>query len=126
MRSSHKDYIKVLIKTEIKGDTDLDLKNFYNHINMCLNAVTILQEYLLPSYQYIKRHSDFAEYFIPDFDHPSYSWNVQIYTYLGHSLLVEMTNDTYVKPSMTPQEYKVVSTHAHEISGCKILSRLLH
>ena len=27
---------------------------------------------------------------------------------------------------MAPQDYKVVNTHAHEISGWKILSRLLH
>ena len=37
-----------------------------------------------------------------------------------------MTNDTRVNFSMAPQAYKVVSTHAHEISGWKILSRLLH
>ena len=34
---------EILIKTEQKGDTDLYLKNFYNHINMCLNAVTRLR-----------------------------------------------------------------------------------
>ena len=78
----------------------MDLKNFYNHINMCLNAVARLQEDLLTGYQYIKKHSEFAEYFIPDRDHSSYSWNVQIYTYIEHSLLVGMANDTYVKPSM--------------------------
>ena len=33
---------EILIKTYLKGDNDLDLKNFYNHINMCLNAVTRL------------------------------------------------------------------------------------
>ena len=33
-------FYELLIKTELKGDTDLDLKNFYNHTNMCLNAVT--------------------------------------------------------------------------------------
>ena len=27
---------------------------------------------------------------------------------------------------MEPQAYKIVSTHAHEISRCTILSRLLH
>ena len=27
---------------------------------------------------------------------------------------------------MAPQAYKVVNTHAHEISGWKIISRLLH
>ena len=27
---------------------------------------------------------------------------------------------------MAPQAYKVVNTHAHEISGWEILSRLLH
>ena len=37
-----------------------------------------------------------------------------------------MTNYTCVKPSMAPQAYKVFSTHAHEISGWTILSRLLH
>ena len=37
-----------------------------------------------------------------------------------------MTNDTCVKSSLAPQAYKVVSTHAHEISGFTILSRLLH
>ena len=93
---------------------------------MCLNTVTRLQEDLLTGYQYTKSNYEFAEYFIPDRYHPSYYWNVQIYTSLGHSLLAEMTHDTCVKSSMAPQAYKVVSTHAHEISGCKVLSRLLH
>ena len=93
---------------------------------MCLNAVNRLREYLLPDYQSIKRHSEFEEYFIPDRDHPSYSWNAQIYTSLGHSLLGEMTNDTCVKSFMENKAYKVVSTHAHEISGCNVLYRLIH
>ena len=37
-----------------------------------------------------------------------------------------MTNDTYVKYLMAPQAYKVVSTHAHEISGWTILSKFIH
>ena len=40
--SSPKCY-EILIKTELKGDTALDLKNFYKHINICLNAVTRLR-----------------------------------------------------------------------------------
>ena len=88
---------------------------------MCLNEVTRLIEDLLPDYQSIKRHSEFEEYFLPDRDHPSYSWNVHIYTSLGHSLLVAMTNATCVKSSMAPQAYKVVSTHSHEISVWTIL-----
>ena len=52
-------FYEILIKTELKGDTALDIKNFYNHINTCLNAVTRLREYLLPGYQSIKRNSDF-------------------------------------------------------------------
>ena len=93
---------------------------------MCLNAVTRLQEDCLPGYQSIKRHSGFSEYFNPDRDHPSYYWNIQIYTSLGYSQLVAMTNDTCLKLSISPQAYKVVSTDAHEISGWTIISRLLH
>ena len=93
---------------------------------MCLNGVNKLPEDLLPGYHSINRHSEFAEYFISDCDHPSYSCNVQIYTFLGHSILMLMTNDTCVKSSMAPQSYKVVIAHAHEISEWKILSRLLH
>ena len=33
----------LLIKTELKGDTYLDLKNFNKHIKMCLNAMAILK-----------------------------------------------------------------------------------
>ena len=36
-------FYELLIKIELKGDNDLDLKNFYSHIKMCLNVVTILQ-----------------------------------------------------------------------------------
>ena len=79
-------FYKLLIKTEIKGDTDLGIKNFYNHIKICLNVVTRLRENIFPVYQSIKIHSEFAENFIPDRDNPSYSWNFQIYTSLGHSL----------------------------------------
>ena len=39
---------ELIIKTELKGDTALDLKNSYNHIKMCLNSVTRFQGYLLP------------------------------------------------------------------------------
>ena len=67
--SSQKFY-ELLTKTELKGDTALDLKNFYNHTKMCLNAVTIIQEDLPPGYQSIKRKSEFDEYFIPDRNHP--------------------------------------------------------
>ena len=52
-------FYEILIKTLTKGGTDLDLKNFYNHINMCLNAMNRLIKYLLTSYQSIKRHSEF-------------------------------------------------------------------
>ena len=37
-----------------------------------------------------------------------------------------MTYDTCEKSSMTPQVYKVVSTHAHKISYWTILYRLIH
>ena len=100
--------------------------HFYNHIKISLNAVTRLRVDLLPDYLSIKRNSEFKEYFVPDRNHISYSWNLQVYTSLGHSLLVEMTYYTCVKSSMTPQAYKIVNTHAHEISGWTILYRLLH
>ena len=35
-------FYELIIKEELKGDTALDLKNFYNHIQMCLNEVTRL------------------------------------------------------------------------------------
>ena len=50
---------ELFINTELKGYTDQDLKNFYNHIKMWLNAVTRLREDLLPGYQSIKIHSEF-------------------------------------------------------------------
>ena len=34
---------EILIKIELKGDTYMDLNNLYNHIKMCLDAVTILR-----------------------------------------------------------------------------------
>ena len=37
-----------------------------------------------------------------------------------------MTNYTYVKYSMAPQTYRVVSTHANGISVRTIISRLIH
>ena len=36
-------FYEILIKTELEGDTALDLNKFYNHINMCLNEVNRLQ-----------------------------------------------------------------------------------
>ena len=52
-------FYEIIIKAELKGDTALDLNNFYNHIKMCINAVTRLQEYLFPGYQSIKGNSEF-------------------------------------------------------------------
>ena len=117
---------ELLIKTELKGDTALDLNNLYNHIKMSLNAVTRLKVELLPDYLSVKINYEFKECFVPDRNHTSYSYNIQVYNSLGHSLLVAMTNNTCVKSSMSPQAYKIVSTRAHEISGWNILSRLLH
>ena len=54
-------FYELLIKTELKGYTALYLKNFFNRINMSLNAVTRLREYLLPYYQSIKRYSEIEE-----------------------------------------------------------------
>ena len=36
-------FYEILIKTEPKGDTALDIKKLYNYINMCLNVVTRLR-----------------------------------------------------------------------------------
>ena len=52
-------WYELLTNIGLKVDTALDLKNFYNHINMCLNAVTRLWEELIPDYHSIKIHSDF-------------------------------------------------------------------
>ena len=49
---SSPEFYELLIKTELKDDTALDLKNFYNHIKICLNAVTRLREDLLPDHRY--------------------------------------------------------------------------
>ena len=101
-------FYELLIKTELKGNTALNLSTFYNHIKMCFVEVTILLEDLLTAYQSIKRHSEFEEYFKPDRDQPSYYWNDQIYTFLGHSMFVALTNYTCVKSYMAIQAYKVM------------------
>ena len=54
-------FYELLIKIELKGDTALDLKNFYNHVKMSLNAVTKLREHLLPDFLSIKQNNDFKE-----------------------------------------------------------------
>ena len=77
-------FYELLIKTELKGDTVMYLKNFFNQIKICLNEVTRLREDLLPAYHFIKKPSEFEEYFFPDRDHHFYSWNIQIYNSLGH------------------------------------------
>ena len=41
-------------------------------------------------------------------------------------MLMALTDDTGVKYSMVPKDYKVVNTHAHEISVWTIISILLH
>ena len=48
-------FYELLIKTKLKGDTTLDLNLFYNHIKKIINAVSIIQEDLIPTYQSMKR-----------------------------------------------------------------------
>ena len=50
---------ELLINTELKYDTVLDLNKFYNQINMFINVVTRIREDLITAYQSIKRHSGF-------------------------------------------------------------------
>ena len=52
-------FYELLIKIELKGDTALDLKNFYNHVEISLNAVTRLKVDLLPDYLSITINSEF-------------------------------------------------------------------
>ena len=52
-------FYELLIKIGLKGNTALDLNNFYNQINMCLFAINILLDDLLTDYQYVKIHSEF-------------------------------------------------------------------
>ena len=47
-------FYELLIDTELKGGTALNIKNFYNHIKMCLNVVNRLHKDLLPGYHSIK------------------------------------------------------------------------
>ena len=77
-------FYELLIKIELKGDTALDLKNFYNHVKMSLNAMNILREQLLPDYLSIENNTDFKSYIVPDPNHSSYTWNRQVYNSLGH------------------------------------------
>ena len=63
---------ELLIKTKLNGDTDLDIKNFHNHIKMCLNEATRLKDNLICAYQQIKWHSEFYENFVPDISHYYY------------------------------------------------------
>ena len=118
-------FYELLIKTELKGNIAIDIKNSYNHIKMSLNVVTRLQQDRLPTYYSIKRHSEFKEYFVTDCSHPFYPWNAYTYNSLGHSLLVALQSYPCVKYSMAPQTYKAVTTHAHEIPLRTILLRLL-
>ena len=52
-------FYELLIKIELKGDTAMDINNFYNHVKMYLNAVTRLIEQLLPDYLPIEKNTDF-------------------------------------------------------------------
>ena len=54
-------FYELLMKTWLKGDTVIDLKNIYNHTNMYLNAITRLKEDLLTAYHSIKIFSEFEE-----------------------------------------------------------------
>ena len=54
-------FYELFINTELKGDTALYLKKFYNHTKMRFNEMIRLREDLLPIYQNIKIHSEFAE-----------------------------------------------------------------
>ena len=119
-------FYELLVKIELKGDTALYIKNFYNNVKMSLDAVTRLREQLIPDFFSIKKNDDFKEYIVPDPNHSSYTWNLQVYNFLGQSLLVAMTNDICLKTSVAPQAYKIVSTRAHENSGWIILSRILN
>ena len=47
---SSPNFYELLINTELSGYTDLVVKKFYNHINMCLSVVNRLLEDLLTSY----------------------------------------------------------------------------
>ena len=77
-------FYELLIKIELKGDTALDLNNFYNHVRISLNAVNRLKVDFLPDHLSINKNSEFKECFVPYHNHISYSWNLQVYTSLGH------------------------------------------
>ena len=75
-------FYEILIKTELKNNTPWTSRNSTT-ISICVSMRSLdSKKTFIPDYQSIKIYSDFEEYFIPDLDHPSYSWNFQIYNFL--------------------------------------------
>ena len=93
---------------------------------MYLNAVIKLREYILTSYQGIKQHTILCEHFDPDHSHTPYNWNNHTFASHGHSLLLALKNDTWIRSYMSPQAYKVTTILDNEVSGWTIISRNLH
>ena len=77
-------FYKLIPKTELKGDTGVDLKNLYDNVNMCLNALAKLREDLLHLYQKITIHIELQDNFVSDHANPHYTWNQQNFNLLGH------------------------------------------
>ena len=111
-------FYELFINIVIKGETAMELKNFYNEIRMCFNDLNRTQEYLVTDNQSTKIHPQFQEYFVPYISQPYYDWNTHTYNSLVHSLLMALKIYTYLKFSFSPQSYKVVTTHT-KISGYK-------
>lgn len=39
---------------------------------------------------------------------------------------LSLMNNTYTNDNTAPQEYKVIIIHDHEVSGCNLISRIIH
>ena len=123
---SSQKFFGIFIKINLEGVTDIDIKNFYNHIKVWLNTITRLQSDIFPAYQKIKQHYYFYEHCVSDRSYPSYYCNICAYNYLSYSIFVSLTNENFIKYPMAPQAYKIFITHANEIVRWTIISIIIY
>ena len=72
----------IFIKKYLKGENDINLKKFYNTVNICPNVVAKLQEDILTSYKRTYKKEIFSEECFRKHSYQHYTCNEQTFTSL--------------------------------------------
>ena len=110
----------LLSNIKLEGDKMLDIKKFYEEINMTL-MTTLSSMTCLPEYKELTATFDIGAHLIPPEIHTQHSAARNAYKQFSRTLLLHLQKSTTISPTMAPRAALILQEHMLEECGFQVL-----